>query len=151
MTAHTPPQPTSRNLVGRLIDWLHQRREIRELDQLDAPEFSRLAAELNMAPADLDSLVRRGPRAADEMLKLLRALGFDEGSITAIQPTQRQNMERTCANCVHKAACDNDLFAGTSTENYASYCNNADEIGTLLQNRADRADKSAAGLETPAR
>lgn len=151
MTAHSSSRLSSRSVVDRLIDWLQQRREIGELEQLDALEFNRLATELHMAPADLDALVRRGPRAADEMPELLRALGFDEASIAAIQPAQRQDMERTCAGCQHKAICDHDLAAGTSAAHYASYCNNADEIDALLKQRAAGAEKPAASSGTSAR
>jgi hypothetical protein len=151
MTAQRDIPTASRGVVDRLIDWLQKRREIGELDQLDIQEFSRLATELNMAPGDLDALVRRGPRAADEMTDLLRALGFDQASIAAIQPARRQSMERACAGCLHKSICGHDLQAGLAAEKFASYCNNADEIGALLQNHAGQGGKSADGIPPAAR
>lgn len=135
MTASVP-HPVVTSLIDRLTDWLQKRRVIGEMSRLDADEFSRLAGELGLAPAELDALVHRGPRAADEMPKLLRALGFDEAAIRAIQPTQRQSMERACAGCQHKAACGADLAAGIAAARYQNYCNNAAEIGAMVRQTA---------------
>jgi Family of unknown function (DUF6455) len=130
------PYPVVRSLIERLTDWLQTRRTIGELSQLDIAEFGRISAELGLAPAELDALVHRGPRAADEMPKLLRTLGFDEAAIRAIQPVQRQSMERACAGCQHKAACSADLAAGTAATHYESYCNNAAEISAMANQAA---------------
>jgi uncharacterized protein YjiS (DUF1127 family) len=128
--------PVVTSLIERLTDWLQRRRTVGEMSQLDAMEFSRIAHELGLAPAELDALVHRGPRAADEMPKLLRALGFDEDAIRQIQPAQRQSMERACAGCQHKATCGMDLAAGTAAARYESYCNNADEISAMVRRSA---------------
>lgn len=131
MTASVPHP--ARSLIDRLTDWLQKRRAVGEMSRLDAAEFGRIADELGLAPAELDALVHRGPRAADEMPNLLRALGFDEAAIRAIRPAQRQSMERACSGCQHKATCGADLAAGTAAARYDSYCNNAAEIGAMVR------------------
>jgi uncharacterized protein YjiS (DUF1127 family) len=127
------PYPVVTSLIERLTDWLQRRREIGEMNQLDATEFARIADELGLAPSELDTLVHRGPHAADEMPKMLRALGFAEEAIARIQAPQRQDMERSCSLCQHKAECGRDLAAGSVAEHYESYCNNADTINELAR------------------
>ncbi|CAN5488130.1 hypothetical protein BH11PSE4_BH11PSE4_04120 [soil metagenome] len=126
-------QPAEQTLIARLTEWLQRRREIGEMNQLDASEFARIAGEIGVAPQELDLLVRRGPHAADEMPKVLRALGFDEEAIARIQAPQRQDMERACSLCQHKAECGNDLAKGSVAEHYESYCNNTDAIAELAR------------------
>jgi hypothetical protein len=62
-------------------EWLKHRREIREMRELDASEFTRIAHELCVTPGDLDTFVRQGPHATDELPKLLKALGIDEKTL----------------------------------------------------------------------
>jgi hypothetical protein len=132
MTASAQPAP-SRTLMDRLTNWLQQRRDIGQLHQLDAAEFARIAGELGLAPLELDTLVHRGPHAADEMPRMLRALGFKEESIAKIEAPQRQEMERACSLCQHKIACGKDLAANSVADHYESYCNNADTINDLVR------------------
>jgi hypothetical protein len=78
-------------------------------------------------------LVRNGPHAADELPKLLKALGIDEKSLARIEPLVLHDMERVCALCHNKRECDRDLAAGTSAERYQGYCLNAPTIEQLGQ------------------
>jgi hypothetical protein len=72
-------------IVDGLIDvfgnWLIHRREMLELRQLDSREFDNIARDLRMTPADLDTFVRQGPHAADELPRLLKVLGIDEAAL----------------------------------------------------------------------
>jgi hypothetical protein len=126
-------QPAERPLIARLTDWLQRRRSIGEMARLDVTEFARIASELGVAPHELDLLVHRGPRAADELPKMLTALGFAEDAIAGITRPQRQDMERSCSLCQHKTECGKDLAAGSVAEHYESYCNNADTINALAR------------------
>src|SRR5229473_1553835 len=80
----------------------------------DGAEFSNIAHELCITPADLDTFVRQGPRAVDELPKLLTALGIDEEALSRTQPFLLRDMIRVCASCQQKHQCDRDLDAGTS-------------------------------------
>jgi hypothetical protein len=98
---------------------------------LNTAEFNRIASDLRLSPADLDELVRHGPHAADELPKLLKALGIDQEDLARIEPMVLHDMERVCALCGHKRECDRDLAEGTSAEHYAEYCLNAPTIEEL--------------------
>jgi hypothetical protein len=125
----------SRSVVERLThtfgDWLKHRREINEMRQLNTSEFDRIASDLRLSPADLNELVRLGPHAADELPKLLNALGIDGDDLARVEPLVLHDMERVCALCENKRECDLDLAAGASAERYQGYCTNAPAIEQL--------------------
>jgi transcriptional regulator with XRE-family HTH domain len=125
--------PYARVLINTFGDWLKHRRELNEMRQLDRFDFDRIASDLRVSPGDLDTLVRQGPHAADELPKLLRALGIDQADLARTQPLVLRDMERVCAMCQHKRQCDRDLAAGTSAEHYEGYCLNAPAIEGLEQ------------------
>jgi transcriptional regulator with XRE-family HTH domain len=131
MTTQDHPYPRVEFLISVFADWLTHRRELNEIRQMDRADFDRVAGELRVSPGELDTLVRQGPHAADELPKLLRALGIDEAGLARTEPMVLRDMERVCALCRHKRECDRDLAAGTSAEHYEGYCLNATTIGGL--------------------
>jgi hypothetical protein len=135
MTAQDNLRDKPHSVVERLThtfsDWLKHRQELSEIRQLDSSEFDRIAGDLRVSPADLNELVRHGPHAADELPKLLKALGIDEAGLARIEPMVLHDMERVCALCQNKRECDRDLAAGTSADHYQGYCLNAPTIEQL--------------------
>jgi len=122
-------------VIDKVVDifgnWLQHRRDIRELRGLDDGEFAKIAHELNVTPADLNSFVHRGPGASDEMPKLLTRLGLDSHTLSQTQPVEMRDMVRVCASCQQKRRCNRDLAAGNSGQNYREYCLNASTIDGL--------------------
>src|SRR3974390_189331 len=101
-------------LTHTFSEWLKHRQELSEMRHLNAAEFDRIANDLRLSPAALDELVRHGPHAADELPKLLRALGINEEDLARIEPMLLHDIERVCARGGHKRECDRDLAEGTS-------------------------------------
>ena len=131
MTVQDHSTSVFERLALRFNDWLNHRRELNEMRQLSSVEFDRVAADLQLSPADLNELVNQGPHAADELPKLLAALGIKGDDLARIEPVVLHDMERVCAMCSHKRECDHDLAAGTSADNYKEYCLNAPAIADL--------------------
>jgi len=131
MTAQDRPNRGLAMLADVFADWLKHRRELSELRQMDRTDFERIAVELKVSTGELDTLVRHGPHAADELPKLLKALGVDETALVRTEPLILRDMERVCSLCAHKPRCDRDLAAGTSPEHYQQYCHNAAAIRDL--------------------
>ncbi len=131
MTAEDRPPTLIERLTHMFADWLQRRQELGEMRQLNTAEFDRIASDLRLSPADLNELVRHGPDAANELPKLLKALGISQEDLTRVEPLVLQDMERVCALCGHKRECDRDLAAGTSAEHYEQYCLNAPTIAEL--------------------
>ena len=131
MTAHSNPHSMIDRLTATFGDWLKHRRELNELRQLNSSEFDRIAGELSVSPAALSELVRQGPHAADELPKMLQALGIDENALARTQPLVLRDMERVCALCHDKGQCNRDLADGTAAAQYEDYCLNASTIDML--------------------
>jgi hypothetical protein len=107
------------------------RQELREIREIDDGQFSRIAQELCVTQADLEAMVRQGPHAADELPRLLKALGIDGTALSRTQSFMLRNMERVCTLCQQKPQCDHDLDASTSAHHYEEYCPNAPTIDAL--------------------
>jgi hypothetical protein len=131
MTVQEHPYPRVELLINAFGDWLKHRSELREMREMDAANFRQIASELRMTSADLEALVRQGPHAADELPKMLKALGIDQEALARTEPLVLRDMERVCALCNHKRQCDRDLAAGTSAAHYEQYCANAPTIDGL--------------------
>jgi len=136
MTIQDHPYPRVEFLIDTFADWLKHRRELSEVRQMDRSDFERIASDLRVSPGELDTLVHRGPHAADELPKLLKALGIDETDLARTEPMVLRDMERVCALCHHKRECDRDLAARTSAGHYEGYCLNAPTIGALTPRQA---------------
>lgn len=131
MTVQDQPHSVVERLTHTFSDWIKHRQELNEMRQLNASEFDRIASDLRISPADLNELVRHGPHAADELQKLLKALGINEADLARVEPLVLHDMERVCALCQHKRECDHDLAVGASAEHYKEYCLNAPTIEQL--------------------
>ena len=83
--------------------------------------------------SDLEELVRRGPDAADELPRLVEALGISGRDLARIEPTVGAYLERVCALCESKRECNRDLASGASAEHYQEYCLNASRIAQLRE------------------
>jgi hypothetical protein len=96
------------------------------------PVAERIANDLQLSSADLEELVRSAP-TADELPRLLEALGISARDLARIEPTVGANLERVCALCESKRECNRDLTSGTSAEHYQEYCLNASRIARLRE------------------
>jgi len=136
MPTQDHPYPRVEFLIDTFANWLKHRRELSEVRQMDRSDFERISSDLRVSPGELDTLVDRGPHAADELPKLLKALGIDQSDLARTEPMVLRDMERVCALCHHKRECDRDLAAGTSAGHYEGYCLNAPTIGALTPQQA---------------
>lgn len=123
------------SIVDKVADafgnWLKRRRDIREMREIGSGERARIAHDLNVPTADLDTLVHQGPHASDELLQLLTLLGVDKNVLETTQPLALRDMTRVCASCQQKRQCNRDLNTGVSAHHYEEYCLNAPAIEEL--------------------
>jgi hypothetical protein len=131
MTVQEQHYPAVELVIDTFAGWLKHRRELKEMREMDVANFGRIAGELRMSSADLEALVRAGPHAADELPKMLKALGIDKEALVRTEPLVLRDMERVCALCSQKHRCDRDLAAGTAAAHYDEYCGNAPTIDGL--------------------
>ena len=93
-------------IVDKIVDtfgnWLRHRRDIREMRELDSGEFAKIARELNLPVAELDTFVHQGPHASDELLHLLTLIGVDQDALAKAHPLVLRDMTRVCTSCQQK-------------------------------------------------
>jgi len=107
-----------------------------ELTHCGAAEVAHKAQDLGMESQDLASLANMGPNTADQLQRLLRALGVDPNELASIDPATMRSMERICITCGHKRQCEHDLARGTAADScYTDYCPNALSLNELFQSR----------------
>jgi len=131
MNVQEKPYPIVDRMIEGFGDWLKHRRELREMREMDDTHFGQIASDLRISAADLEALVRQGPHAADELPKMLRALGIDQAGLARTEPLVLRDMERVCSLCNHKRQCGHELAAGTAAAHYEEYCANASTIDGL--------------------
>jgi len=132
MTVENQAPSVVERLTNTFSDWLKHRRELNEMRQLTVTDFCRIANDLRLSPAALGELVRNG-HTADELPRLLAALGISAQDLLRIEPMVVHDMERVCALCGHKRQCDRDPASGASAEHYKEYCLNAPTIAQLRE------------------
>ena len=82
------------------------------------------------------SLAGNGPHAANQLPKLLRALGVDPDELASIDLGTRRGLERICITCGHKTQCEHDLAAGTAAGgSYNDYCPNAKSLNAIFESK----------------
>ena len=124
------------SIFSAIADWVTRYRQAiglrRELAKCAPEEVAAIARDIGLSTGELESIARKGPNAADELPKLLRALGVDPQKIKADRIGALRDLQRICTSCGHKAQCRHELAAGTAANHYHSYCPNAVPIDELF-------------------
>jgi hypothetical protein len=124
-----------REFVLRRWELYHDQAASRkELAYLSPIDIEMLAADCGLSPGQFNDMVKRGPRAADELLELMRALGIDQTKLKLRDKTSFNEMKLICAGCRRKSVCRRSIRKGTATQNYESFCNNAELLREATRN-----------------
>ena len=102
-----------------------------ELAHCDAEEVARTARDLGLSSRELVRLAEKGPHAADQLLKLMSALGVDPKALSFDDPATMRDLQRLCITCAHKGRCEHELAAGTAAGSYHEFCPNAFTLDAL--------------------
>lgn len=126
--------PLVEPVLETIASWIRRYRYAaktrQDFEQCGPDEVARIAHELGMEPRELADLASKGPDAAEQLGKLLRALGADLDAVK--DPVAKRDLQRLCITCSHKRQCEHDLAAGTAAQNYHDYCPNAVALDELL-------------------
>jgi pyrroloquinoline quinone (PQQ) biosynthesis protein C len=98
-------------------------------------EVARAANDLGVSPGELVRLASKGPHAADQLAKLLLALGVDPKKLASEDPAMMRDLQRLCITCGHKQRCEHELAAGTAAKHYRNYCPNAISLAALFASK----------------
>jgi hypothetical protein len=103
-----------------------------ELASLGSDELNRVALDLGLTARDLETLVERGPDAADLLFARMRALGLSAEEVESVAHGLMRDLEKTCACCNDKGICEKDLSRRPEDPIWKSYCPNAGDLDGLL-------------------
>jgi len=134
-TDERPNYPVVEAIIDVIADWVKKHRYAAGLrDQLarcGPEEVARAARDFGLSSSELVLLASKGPRAADQLAKLLLALGVDPKQLASENSAMMRDLQRVCIVCGHKQRCEHDLAAGTAAQRYRSYCPNAGSLAAL--------------------
>lgn len=94
-------------------------------------EVERMARDMQMSPAELRAVVRRGPNAADLLLKRMAALDLDPSEVSQVAPETFRDLQRSCALCESKRRCSRDIASNPAKPEWKDYCPNAATLMAL--------------------
>ncbi|MBS0529293.1 MAG: hypothetical protein JSS22_07880 [Proteobacteria bacterium] len=115
-------------LMAYLSHGLDRLRGVAAPHSLSAGEADAIAHKLRIPRTELETLAARGRQGADELPKLLAALGLDGRSIAREKPGVMRDMAVVCALCVAKSRCRRELELGTAVFHHREYCTNSHSI-----------------------
>jgi hypothetical protein len=128
--------PLVEPILDAIANWVRKYRYAaglrNELAQCGRDEVARAARDLGVSPGELVALASKGPHAADQLPKMLLALGVDPKKLASSDPPMMRDLQRLCIACAHKKRCEHELAAGTAGQNYRSFCPNAVSLDALL-------------------
>jgi hypothetical protein len=128
-------------VLDAIADWVKRYRKAiglrHELANCTPEQVAVIARDVGLSPGDLLSITAKGPHAADELPRLLRALGVDPQKLATEEPGTMRALQRICITCGNKGQCQHDLAGGTAASHYRDYCPNAISLDALFNESQD--------------
>ena len=122
-----------------IANWIQRYREAiglrAELAICEPQHVAEIAKDIGLSSDQLRFAVEKGSRAADELPKLLRAIGVDPQRLSSTNPALMRSLESICITCDHKKQCQHNLSADTAAGHYQYYCPNAVSLKALFQGK----------------
>jgi len=126
-------------VYNSIADWVSKYRDIfssnNQLGQCTPDEVKRVARDLGVTAKELNVLARKGPDAADLLLKMLVALRIDLKTLEKSEPYVMRDLQRLCTTCGVKNRCEHELANGTAADRFREFCPNAFTLDALLKSR----------------
>jgi hypothetical protein len=142
MTSRRDEQPTYsfvEVITDVIADWVKRYRYAAglrdDLARCGREEVARVASDLGVSPGELVRLARKGPHAADQLKKLLLALGADRKKLAPKDPGMMRDLQRVCITCGCKPQCERELAMGSAAQHYRNYCPNASSLAALFASK----------------
>ena len=94
-------------------------------------EVERIAKDVGISAPELRALVRRGPEAANLLLRRMAAIDLDRTEVSRTEPRTLQDLQRVCTMCESKRRCSRDLVRDAADPGWQDYCPNAGTLKAL--------------------
>jgi hypothetical protein len=127
-------------IIGSIADWVNRYRQKFNIDSslgmCSPDEVMHVARDLRLTTAELQELARKGPNAADLLLKMLVALKVDPVALEKADPQVMRDLQRLCTTCGAKKRCEHELAQGSAGEHFREFCPNAFTLDALLSQKS---------------
>ena len=136
-----PHYPVLDMVLNSIADWVNNYRNAAGsgLGSCDRDEVARIASDIGISPDELRALSSKGPGAADQVQKMLLALGVDPKVLANNDPLVMRDLQRLCSTCADKGRCSHELADGTAAAHFHEFCPNAFTLDALFAGK----DKTA--------
>jgi hypothetical protein len=106
-------------------------RELSELKCYAEEEIERIASDAGLSATEINKLIRRGPDAANLLLRRMAALDLDRGEVSRLEPRLFEELKKTCGLCDSRRRCVRDLARNSNDPVWEEYCPNAQTLLAL--------------------
>ena len=95
-------------VLDAIADWVKRYREAiglrSEMANCTPEQVAVIARDMGLSPVELLSITAKGPHAADELPRLLRALGVDPQKLASDDPGTMRDLQQICVTCGQKVS-----------------------------------------------
>jgi hypothetical protein len=102
-----------------------------ELKCVGEEEVDRMARDIGMSASELRKVARRGPAAADLLLRRMTVLELDHHSVSRKERRTFQDLQRLCTLCASHRRCARDIASDPADPKWEEYCPNAGTLTAL--------------------
>jgi hypothetical protein len=139
MSNTTPAHGVVEPIWDAIASWVKKYRDALglrdELANCSPEEVASMARDIGVSAEELKIFVNKGPHAADELPRLLRALGVDPLKLASDDLETMRDLQRLCVTCGEKDQCRHELAAGRAAGRYREYCPNAMTLDALFRGK----------------
>lgn len=112
-------------------NWTNPRSNFSDLSCCVTGEVERVAREAGVTVAELKTLARLGPDAADLLPRREAALGLNSVEVMRAAPRTVQDLQRVCSMCECQKQCARDLTLNPTDPAWEKYCPNVETLKAL--------------------
>jgi len=94
------------------------------------PEIERMAKDLRMSTSELRAVAKKGPKAADLLLRRMADLDLNPEEVARVEPAAFRDLQRVCTMCKSHKRCW-DFARGASPPIWDRYCPNTGTLAAL--------------------
>jgi hypothetical protein len=125
---------TIHSVLASALDWCRDKAKSSrgsDLGYCSDFDLEQVAKDIRMSVSELRSVAKRGPQAADLLLRRMTELDLDPKEVSLIEPETFRDMQRLCTLCRYHKRCARDFARGAATKTWNDYCSNSGTLAAL--------------------
>jgi len=118
------------SMLARCRAWLQHDSEL-DFGCCAEAEIERMARDVGMSASELRAVARKGPKAAELLLRRMADLDLDPKEVARVEAAALQDLQRVCSVCKSHRRCAWDFARGASPPTWDRYCPNTGTLAAL--------------------